>query len=223
MSTELSPTRIDIDRLPASRSETAHAYVRETLRRDILNGKLLGGTRLGQTDIAKRLGVSTTPVREALRDLASEGLVVIDPHRGGFVQELNREDVIEAYQIRQQLEPMALKFAMPLITDEDIERIVQINDDLGAAPHTAAWIQLNNSFHMAIYEPSKRMRPRLVSIIGSLHDATVMAVGARLAHTSGVREEAHEEHSQLIEAIRRRDLDEALRVLEHHLSSPISE
>jgi DNA-binding GntR family transcriptional regulator len=118
---------------------------------------------------------------------------------------------------------MALKFAMPLITDEDVERIAQINDDLGAAPHTAAWIQLNNSFHMAIYEPSKRTRPRLVSIIGSLHDATVMAVGARLAHTSGVREEAHEEHSQLIDAIRRRDLDEALTVLEHHLSSSISE
>jgi DNA-binding GntR family transcriptional regulator len=221
MSTEVSPTRIDIESLPASRSETAHGYVRETLRRDILNGKLLGGTRLGQTDIAKRLGVSTTPVREALRDLASEGLVMIDPHRGGFVQELNREDVVEAYQIRQQLEPMALKFAMPLITDEDVERIAQLNDELGSAPHTAAWVQLNNSFHMAIYEPSKRTR--LVSIIGSLHDATVMAVGARLTHTSGVREEVHEEHSQLIDAIRRRDLDEALTVLEHHLSSSISE
>jgi len=223
MSTELSPTRIDIDRLPASRSETAHAYVRETLRRDILNGKLLGGTRLGQTDIAERLGVSTTPVREALRDLASEGLVVIDPHRGGFVQELNRDDVIEAYQIRQQLEPMALKFAMPLITDDDVERLVQLNDELGSAPHLAAWIQLNNSFHMAIYEPTKPTRPRLVSIIGSLHDATVMAVGARLTHTTGVREEVHEEHCQLIDAIRRRDLDEALTVLEHHLASSFSE
>lgn len=221
MSTEVSPTSIEIEGLPASRSETAHGYVRETLRREILNGALLGGTRLGQTEIAKRLGVSTTPVREALRDLASEGLVVIDPHRGGFVQELNREDVVEAYQIRQQLEPMALKFAMPLITDEDVERIAQLNDDLCLAPHTAAWVQLNNSFHMAIYEPSKRTR--LVSIIGSLHDATVMAVGARLTHTSGVREEVHEEHSQLIDAIRRRDLDEALKVLEHHLSSSISE
>ena len=221
MSTQVSPTRIVAEGLPVSRSETAHGYVRETLRRDILNGKLLGGTRLGQTDIANRLGVSTTPVREALRDLASEGLVVIDPHRGGFVQELNREDVIEAYQIRQQLEPMALKFAMPLITDEDVERIAQLNDDLASAPHTAAWVQLNNSFHMAIYEPSKRTR--LVSIIGSLHDATVMAVGARLAHTSGVRDEAHEEHSQLVDAIRRRDLHEALTVLEHHLSSPISD
>lgn len=221
MSTEINPTRIVTEGAVPSRTETAHVYVRETLRRDILNGKRLGGTRLGQTDIAKQLGVSTTPVREALRDLASEGLVLIDAHRGGFVMELNREDVVEAYQIRQQLEPMALKFAMPLITDDVIERLAQLNDDMGSAPHTAAWVHLNKAFHMTIFEASNRTR--LVSIIGSLHDASVMAVGARLAHTSGVRDEAHEEHSQLLDAIRRRDLDEALGVLHHHLSNPISD
>lgn len=198
---------------------TAHVYVRETLRQDILNGTLAGGERLAQSEIAKQLGVSTTPVREALRDLASEGLVTIDPHRGGFVMELQRQDVEEIYELRHQLEPLALQLAFPGITPELIERLDQLNNEMTATSHLAAWVELNRDFHMTIY--SAAQRPRLLSIIASLQDASVMAVGARLAHTSGVREEANDEHAQLVDFLRSGDLDGAVDVLVAHLDRTV--
>ncbi len=205
--------------LSGRRRGTAHVYVRETLRQDILNGTLPGGTRLAQTDIANQLGVSTTPVREALRDLASEGLVTIDPHRGGFVMEMTRDDVVEIYEIRYQLEPMALRLAFPRITDEIVERLDQLNEEMSATSHLATWVELNRDFHMSIYAVLER--PRLLSIIGSIFDASVMAVGARLAHTSGVREEANHEHAELVDAIRHSDVDGAIGLLQDHLARPV--
>lgn len=199
---------------------TAHVYVRETLRQDILNGTLSGGTRLAQSDIAKQLGVSTTPVREALRDLASEGLVTIDPHRGGFVLEMSRSDVTEVYEIRQQLEPLALRMAMPLLDDSVIERLDELNQEMSATSSLATWVELNRDFHMTMYSAADR--PRLVTMIASLQDASVMAVSARLAHTSGVREEANHEHDELVELIRRGDEDGAVALLQDHLARPIS-
>jgi DNA-binding GntR family transcriptional regulator len=72
----------------ASPRRTAHEYVRNSLREGILRGSLVGGTRLVQSEIASELEVSTTPVREALRDLATEGLVQLDAHRGAVVLQL---------------------------------------------------------------------------------------------------------------------------------------
>jgi DNA-binding GntR family transcriptional regulator len=217
MSAELDPTlaaRPSKGSAPTRRG-TAHVYVRETLRQDILNGTLPGGMRLAQTDIAQQLGVSTTPVREALRDLASEGLVIIDPHRGGFVMELTSDDVFEIYEIRYQLEPVALKYALPFINEEIIERLDQLNEEMSATSHLPTWVELNRDFHMTMYGASNRSR--LLSIIRSVQDGSVMAVAGRLAHKTGVREEANHEHTNLVDALRARDADRALAVLQHHL------
>lgn len=217
--TDLSSAGVLDDVSAMGRGQTAHVYVRETLRQVILNGQMPGGTRLVQSDIAKQLDVSTTPVREALRDLASEGLIKIDPHRGGVVAELDRDDLTEVYQIRRRLETMAIEFAMPHITDKHLERLEELHAAMSAAPHSAAWVQLNREFHMTIYEASNLKR--LVTLIGSLQDASVMAVSARLQRMPGVRDSANDEHAQLLDAVRRRNLDEAIAVLQYHLSLSI--
>ena len=185
----------------------------------ILNGQLPGGTRLVQSDLAAQLEVSTTPVREALRDLASEGLIRIDPHHGGVVAELDEDDLREVYQIRQRIEPFALEVAMPFLTEEILDRAQELHDEMSAAPHSAAWVQLNRDFHMTIYEASNQNR--LVSMVRSLQDASVMAVSARIQRLPTVREVANREHGELIEALRARDIVTAKSVIMHHVTLSI--
>jgi DNA-binding transcriptional regulator YhcF (GntR family) len=97
---------------------TAHDFAKQTLRRAILRGELPGGTRLIQSDLATQLGVSTTPVREALRDLAGGGLITLDRNRGGVVRELNWHEVEEIDQIQERLRPLAMELAVRNISDE---------------------------------------------------------------------------------------------------------
>lgn len=198
------------------RGQTAHVYVRETIRLAILNGQLPGGTRLVQSDLADQLDVSTTPVREALRDLASEGLIRVDPHHGGVVAELDEDDLREVYQIRQRLEPFALEVAMPHLTDEILDRCEELHEAMTAAPNSAIWVQLNREFHMTIYEASTQHR--LVSMVRSLQDASVMAVSARIQGLPEKRSIANNEHGELIAALRAGDLERAQDVIMHHVT-----
>lgn len=219
---DLSPTGDPFAGLQASvagRGQTAHVYVRETIRLAILNGQLAGGTRLVQSELAAQLEVSTTPVREALRDLASEGLIRIDPHHGGVVAELDEDDLREVYQIRQRIEPFALEVAMPHLTDEILDRAQELHDQMSAAPHSAAWVQLNRDFHMTIYEASNQHR--LVAMVRALQDASVMAVSSRIQRLPGVRETANREHGDLIDALRARDIVTAKSVIMHHVTLSI--
>ena len=174
-----------------------------------------------QSDLAAKLDVSTTPVREALRDLASEGLIRIDAHRGAVVTELDQEDLEEVYQIRQRLEPLAVEEAFPRITDEAVARAAELHEAMCAAPHSAAWVQLNREFHMTIYEIADR--PRLVALIRSLQDASVMAVSAKLQKIPTLRTVANAEHGQLLEALKARDLDAARAVIMEHVTLSIRE
>ena len=196
-------------------------YVRETIRLLILNGDLPGGTRLVQSDLARQLDVSTTPVREALRDLASEGLIRIDAHRGAVVSELDQDDLEEVYQIRQLLEPLAVELAFPQMTQEALDRATELHEAMSAAPHSAAWVQLNRDFHMTIYEMSGR--PRLVALLRSLQDASVMALSAKLQEIPSLRTVAIAEHGQLLDALRAGDLEGAKAVILEHVTLSIRE
>ncbi len=195
--------------------ETAHVFVRETIRMGILNGLLAGGARLVQSDLAAQLEVSTTPVREALRDLASEGLIQIDPHRGGIVCQLDVDDVEEIYLIRQHLEPLAIELAAPNITPADIEVARGLHEAMSSAPDSAAWVELNRKFHMALCTPSNR--PRLVATIQKLQDGSVMAVSSNIKVASS-RRQANREHGQLVDALEAGDVERATAVMLEHIS-----
>jgi DNA-binding GntR family transcriptional regulator len=202
----------------ATRGQTAHVFVREAIRVAILNGQLSGGARLVQSDLAAHLDVSTTPVREALRDLASEGLIRIDPHRGGVVNELDEADLTEVYEIRQLLEPWALQLALPNLTDEILGHAEELHVAMNEAPDSAAWVQLNRDFHMTLYEVADRSR--LVGMLRSLQDASVMAVSAKLQRVPDLRRTANAEHALLLDALRQGDLEAAQTLVREHLSMP---
>lgn len=200
--------------------QTAHEFVRGVLRRAILSGDLKGGTRLVQADLASMLEVSTTPVREALRDLSSEGLIRFDPHRGAVVQELSGEELREIYMIREILEPVALRLAVPRLTDELIERLRALHEKMTEEPHSAAWVDANRNFHMAIYEAADS--PRLSAIIRGLEDSSVMYIGASLKDVPDLRPAAIHDHGAILEALERRDADAAVAAVVTHLGLAIA-
>lgn len=200
----------------ASSRQTAHEFVRDTVRRAILNGDLVGGTRLVQAELAATLEVSTTPVREALRDLASEGLIRFDPHRGAVVHELSSQEVHDIYEIRELLEPLAMRQAVPAVTEELLQRLRQLHRRMVNEPHSAEWVEFNRTFHMAIYESAAS--PRLASIIGSLQNASVMYIGASLSVLPGLRHDAIEDHGAILAALEARDVDAAVEAILRHLT-----
>lgn len=207
------------DLLGGGGRQTAHEYVRDVLRRAILNGDLPGGSRLVQAELAATLEVSTTPVREALRDLSVEGLVRFDPHRGAVVTEIDRDDLLDIYELRRLLEPHAMRQAVPQITDHLLAQLRKVHQRMIDDPHSASFVDLNRTFHMAIYEAGAS--PRLLSIIRSLEDAAVMYIGAAVKQVEGLREDANRDHGAILEALAARDVEAAVAAIDHHLTLPI--
>ncbi len=217
----LDSTGTDVEALLSRRvrhRQTAHEFVRETLRRSILSGELPGGTRLVQADLAEALDVSTTPVREALRDLASDGLVQLDAHRGGVVRELHADELLEIIEIRKILEPEAMKMAVARVTDEVIRRSAQLHQLMEDAESSADFIAHNREFHLSIYDAIGS--PRLVAILQSLLDASAMFVSASILSRPDLRLQAVADHSEILDALRARDPEWAARAMLDHIQIP---
>ena len=153
---------------------TAHEFVRESLRRAILRGDLTGGSRLIQGDLAATLNVSTTPVREALRDLATEGLITLDQHRGGTVRELDWDDMEEIGLVRQQLDPLAVRLFCERITDEQLREAERLWRQMAKQKDLGSWVELNMRFHFIFHEATGVSR--LIGILKGLEQASGLYV-----------------------------------------------
>jgi DNA-binding GntR family transcriptional regulator len=205
-------------RRPA-RPRTATDYVSDSLRRSILNGDLVGGTRLSLAEVASNFDVSTTPVREALRELSFEGLVRIDNYRGGVVTAVTKAEVEEIVRIRQVLEPMAAREAVDGMTPNILEEAQVILDEMAASDSWDGWVQGNRAFHRKLYEASSSRR--LVSLIKSLQDTQVVFVSATLRKSPILKETATKDHIEMIEAVIARDVDRLIDITLRHLTIPI--
>lgn len=147
------------------------------LRRAILDGALEGGLALRQEELARKFGVSRVPVREALLKLEADGLVHTHPRRGVVVTSLSAADFSEILEMREALEPLALKLAITRITDAQLESARTILREVEAQKATLSedprfdfevrWGDLNWAFHRALYLPAQR--PRLLDAIENLH------------------------------------------------------
>lgn len=131
----------------------------DDLRKRILSGELSGNTLLRQEQLAQDYGVSRMPVREALRQLDAEGLVVMQVNRGAIVSELSLDEINEIFDLRLMLELDLLKRAIPNMTPASFTKSLQILSDLDKAYSSrdiAQWGSLNGKFHLSLYEPSNR-------------------------------------------------------------------
>lgn len=150
---------------------TVADYVLNSLRDGILAGRYPLGARLDQQTLADELGVSVIPVRESLRQLEAEGLVRIYPRRGAFVAELSIDELKEIYLIRETLEELAIQLAVPNLSPQTLEQlgdIIEQMEQATSAQDFARLLDLNRSFHFAIYEASRR--PLLLHMITGLWD-----------------------------------------------------
>jgi DNA-binding GntR family transcriptional regulator len=202
------------------RSRTAHEYVLTTLRSAILGGTLAGGTRLVQTELAAQLEVSTTPVREALRDLATEGLVFFDPHRGAVVRSLDIDEVREIYELRITLEPLMVRRVVDRLTDEQLAEAEELARRMREETNLSVWVDLNRDFHAIFSETSDGSR--LAGILASLRDSASAYVSLSLEARPEQVPEANEEHSELVRLYRDRDANGVVELTLRHLRSTLS-
>lgn len=198
---------------------TAHQYAKEALRSAILSGALPGGSRLVQADLAAELRVSTTPIREALRDLVGEGLIVFDPHRGALVRSLDVAEVQEVYDIRRVLEPLAMRRATERITKAELTEAADLLKQMEDCPDPTEWVQLNWRFH-ALLERAARS-PLLESMVRSVQDVSALYVAHSVKQFPERVREGNREHRALLSAIRRKDADKASEILVRHLDGTL--
>jgi DNA-binding GntR family transcriptional regulator len=198
---------------------TAQDFAKETVRRAILRGDLPGGARLIQADLAAQLGISTTPIREALRDLAGAGLITLDRNRGGVVREVNWEEIEEIRQIQEQLRPLAVRLAVEGITDADLREAATLVDRMDEESDLADWVDLNLRFHFLFYEATGR--GRLTAILKGLEEAATLYVAQAQRLHPEFRRRANEVHRTLVAAYQARDVDKAAAALAGHAAMSI--
>ncbi|MBX5490160.1 MAG: GntR family transcriptional regulator [Chloroflexi bacterium] len=145
---------------------TAQELVAAVLRHGILTGKLPGGTRLVQDQIAAQLGVSRVPVREALLQLEAEGLVRMQAHRGATVVARTPADIAELFEIRAVLLSEAVRHVVPHLTDDQIVRLQAIEERTQGEANMTARMQLTRAFYAVLLE--RLARPRLQAMIEKL-------------------------------------------------------
>ena len=192
--------------------EEAYFYLRES----ILSGRLSGGVRLDISRIADHLGMSRMPVREALRQLASEGLVAIRPNRGVVVTQLTPEDVLEIFEMRAALEGLAARLARPHMDEAaflDLEHILRRMERVRDDP--TQWIRFHNEFHDAICRRSGRMRLAQQTLLmrRSVEAYYRVFIGAY----RGV-EVPGSEHARLLEQLEAGDPQSAERAMRDHIA-----
>ena len=210
MDTKLSPIKLDS-------YQPLREVVCETLRDAIRKGKLKPGERLMESQLAEDLGVSRTPVREAIRKLELEGYVIMMPRRGTYVANLSIRDVNEVFEIRTSLDSLASGLAAERITDEELERLQRLLVAIGGYIEENDMdkiVECDTEFHDLLYQASRNSR--LVGIIFNLREqltrfrSTSMAFPGRLKATL-------EEHRRIVEAIAQGDVAEARAAAEYHM------
>lgn len=184
------------------------------LRQAILYGIFQGGQSLRQDEIATKFGVSRIPVREALRQLEAEGLVVFQPNRGATVTTVSPDEAQEIYDIRLALETMALQLAISQFTEANLQHLDDILAITDQTEEAGRWAELNWEFHAALYSPANR--PRLLSLIKMLHTNVDRYVRMQLKD-SNYRDRTQKEHQLLLNYCKKRDSEKAIALLQHHI------
>lgn len=194
----------------------ASARIAAFLREEILHGRFRPGDRIRQEDIAERFGASRLPVREALRMLEAEGLTEHEPNKGSRVPRLSQHDVDVIYQMRERLEPLALIESLPKLTEEEHDRLDEVQQQIESNTDVERFLDLDREFHMLTYsgcalDPLNSMVTRLWNSTQH-HRRMFVQMGGRSRMWV-----VNAEHRLILDAVVRRDPVDAERYLQGHI------
>jgi DNA-binding GntR family transcriptional regulator len=210
----MSPRLTAIDE-EALRTRSRADFVYESLRDAIWDGRIAVGERVREEEIARNLGVSRTPVREALQRLHQRGLLVFGAGRGLTVASLSQHQVLQLYAMREILEGSAARFAAQHATAPEISVLWRLQKELCKPDHDAtALVTLNRRLHQAIYEAAHNQY--LLQTLSVLHDSLALLHSTTFRVPSR-RLESDEEHRQIVEAIEQHNPDRAEEAARQHI------
>jgi DNA-binding GntR family transcriptional regulator len=211
-------TPLNQQKIAATEVAPLRDRIADSIRTSIMDGRVKPGERLTEPEVAKLLGVSRTPVREAFFQLISEGFVEAAPRRGVVVADLSPQDAEETYVLKGALESLAATLAAEKSTEGLVRDLSSINDELRAAIDATPLdmgrvLEINNRFHQTFSDASgNRKLSRLVTVY---RRQTLRYNYIYLSAVSRLRQSV-EEHQAMIEALRRKDVDEVGRLLRLH-------
>ncbi|MGR3454619.1 GntR family transcriptional regulator [Pseudooceanicola sp.] len=209
------PQHLSIDTAMAANRPLHGESVYERLREEIRSGTLRPGARLTETEMAERLAVSRTPVREAIRRLEAEGLVTHQPRTGAAVRSLDYPEIMELYEMRTVLEGTAARLAARAASPVELEELSAINEEMAAAGEdAAARVRLNHQFHARLFDAARNRF--LLKSIGSVA-STMLILGPSSMESAARSRQAVEEHRAVLAALQARDGAAAEAAMRQHM------
>lgn len=196
----------------------ARSVIEEKLRSAIFDGRLPCGMAIRQQELATLFGVSRMPVREALRQLEAQGLLVVEHHRGAVVAPLIQGDAAETYDLRLLLEAEALRQSIPLLDESDFAQAQACIDALEVQADFHEMGRLNRMFHMALY--AKTQNRRLLQLVeeGLQEEERFLRFNLE---SMGLGKLSQDDHRELLAAARAHDVELTIELLTRHLQRGI--
>lgn len=195
-----------------TRTKIAYDY----LYNGIVSNKILPGSPLIEQEISNILGISRTPVREALKQLEAQGLIRYIPQRGAFVEELGIQDVDEIFALREGLEILALKVSIDLIPDEEISKLERVFKELDYSSKYEDFYNSDRNLHNLIVKYGQNRR--LDAFLNSLNSQ--IEVLRRVSSRTPKRlETSKQEHMKILMALKERNKEEAIKALKEHMEN----
>lgn len=188
--------------------------VAEYIRAEIRSGRLRSGERIDQDAIAAHLGVSRLPVREALIALDQEGLVVTVPRKGSYVQQLERDEILDHYAIFAQVAGLAAARAVARMDDAQLDALIGIHEVMHRTKDVAELERLNHTFHRLINTACGSQR--IVSMLKLLSRSLPMPY---VDFPEKWLDDADRQHQAIVDALRKRDTLAAQRAMEQHINA----
>jgi DNA-binding GntR family transcriptional regulator len=199
---------------------TTHATVTEHLRQAILLGQLPGGTRLVQSELAELLRVSVTPIREALRELSTQGLIELDAFRGAIVRVPTLAELEEVYEMRSVLIPLSVKKGIAKITPLQLDEATDLLRTMEQTSNPDQWIDLNRQFHNILDDATQTFQ--LKEVLRRLSDLSTIYINLSFTEEPLRKEESEQEHREILQAYQRKDIKAATKMTLNHLNGTLA-